>query len=94
MVEIERHGKFGHTLVQIHHISIMSIIYTFYKACRLKNQNVAPTINGLQVIKRCIKYTARQPHKPIFYPSNSYDVSNDTRLTWSGTQVEYYTTQK
>ena len=92
--EIERHGKFGHTLGRIQHISIMSIIYIFYKNCSLKTQNKVPTINCLQGFKRCIKYTASQPHKPIFYPSNYYDVSNVNRLTWSGTQVEYYTTQK
>ena len=31
------------------------------------------------------------PHKPIFYTSNSYDVSNVIRLIWSGYQFEYYT---
>ena len=29
----------------------------------------------------------------MFYPSNSYDGSNVIRLTWSGNQVEYHTTQ-
>ena len=33
------------------------------------------------------------PHKPIFYPSNSYDGSNFVRLTWSGNKFEYHTTQ-
>ena len=32
------------------------------------------------------------PEKPIFYPSSYYDRSNYIRLTWSGTQVEDYTT--
>ena len=91
---MECHGKSGHTLGQIQHISIMRIIYIFYKDFRLETQTVAPNRNGLQGINFCIKYTASQTHKPIFYPSNSYDVSNVTRLTWGGTQVEYYTTQK
>ena len=36
---------------------------------------------------------ASHPHKPIFYPSNSYYGSNVIRLTWSGNQVEDHTTQ-
>ena len=36
---------------------------------------------------------ASHPHNPIVYPSNSYDGSNVIRLTWSGNQVEYHTTQ-
>ena len=36
---------------------------------------------------------ASHPHKPIFYPSNSYDGSNFIRIIWSGNQVEEYTTQ-
>ena len=32
-------------------------------------------------------------HKPIFYPSNSYDGSNVIRITWSGNKVEHHTTQ-
>ena len=35
---------------------------------------------------------ARHPYKPIFYPYNYYYGSNVIRLTWSGNQVEYYTT--
>ena len=33
------------------------------------------------------------PHKLIFYLSNYYDGSNVIRLTWSGNQMEEYTTQ-
>ena len=36
---------------------------------------------------------ASHPHKPIFYPSNFYDGSNTTRLTWIGNQFENHTTQ-
>ena len=54
---------------------------------------MAPTLPGFQGIKRCVQYLASHPHKPIFYPSNSYDGSNVIRLTWSGNQVEDHTTQ-
>ena len=54
---------------------------------------MATALPGFQGIKRCVQYIASHPHKPIFYPSNSYDVSNVTRLIWSGNQVEYHTTQ-
>ena len=52
-----------------------------------------PTLPGFQGIKQCFQYLASYPHKPIFYPSSSYDESNVIRLTWSGNQVEYHTTQ-
>ena len=55
---------------------------------------MANTLPGFQGIKRCVKYLAIHPHKPILYPSYSYDGSNVIRLTWSGNQVEYHTTQK
>ena len=51
-----------------------------------------PNLPGFQGIKCCVQYLAIHPHKPIFYPSNSYDGSNFIRLTWSGNQVEYHTT--
>ena len=54
---------------------------------------MAHTLPGFQGIKRCVKYLASHPHKPIFYPSDSYDRSNVIRLTWSGNQVEEHTTQ-
>ena len=58
----------------------------------METQTVAPTIPGFQGIKCCIKYLSSHPHKPIFYPSNSYGGSNIIRLTWSVNQLEYYTT--
>ena len=91
--EMYYNGKFGHILIRIQHISLMSIIYIFYTTCSLANQTVVPNIPGFQGIKRCIQYLSSLPHKPIFYPSNSYDGSNFVRLTWSGNQVEYHTTQ-
>ena len=90
---MEYNGKFGHDIGQIQHIAIMSRIGIFYTAFRLGTQTVSPTLPVFQGIKRCIQYIASHPHKPIFYTSNSYDGSNATRLTWSGTQVEDYTTQ-
>ena len=60
----------------------------YYETCRLAAQNVAPTLPCFQGIKRCVKYLAIHPHKPIFYASNSYDGSNFINLTWSGNQVE------
>ena len=90
--EMEYHGKFGHTLGRIQHISLMSIIDHFYATCRLANQNVAPTLPSFQGIKRCVQYLDSLPHKPIFYPYNYYDWSNFIRLTWSGNKVEDHTT--
>ena len=87
--EIKYRVKFGHTIGRIQHISLMSIIYICYTAWHLSTQTVAPTLPGFQCIKRCIKYLASHPHKPIFYPSGSYDGSNVIRLTCSGNQVEY-----
>ena len=43
--------------------------------------------------KCCVLYLASHPHKPIFYPYNSYDGLNAIRLTWSGNQIEDHTTQ-
>ena len=85
---MEYHGKFGHILESIQHISLMSRIDFCYATCRLATQTVAPTLPGLQGIKRCVQYLASQQHKPIFYTSNSYDGSNIIRLTWGGNQVE------
>ena len=90
---MEYHGNFGHTLGRIQHIALMSRIDIFYTACLLATQTMAPTLPGFQGIKWCIQYLASNPHKPIFYPSDSYNVSNVTRLTWSGNQVEYHRTQ-
>ena len=85
---MEYHGKFGHTLGRIQQIALMIILRIFYATCRLENQNVAPILNGFQVIKRCVQYMDSHPHKPIFYPYHYYDVSNVIRLTCSGNQVE------
>ena len=87
------HGKFGHTLGRIQHIFLMSRIYLFYETCCLATQNVAPTLPGFQGIKRCVQYMDSHPHKLIFYPSNSYDISNVIRLTWIVNKVEDHTTQ-
>ena len=81
--EMEYHGKFGHTLGRIQHIALMIIIYLFYATCCLATQNVAPTLPGFQDINLFVQYLASQPHKPILYPSHSYDGSNFIRLTWS-----------
>ena len=51
-----------------------------------------PTLPGFQGINLCIQYMASHPHKPIFYPSNYYYVSNVIRLICSRNQVEDYTT--
>ena len=90
--ENEYHGKFGHTIGRIQHIAIMIIIDTCYTTCHLENQTVAPTIHGLRGINICVQYVAIHPHKRIFYPSNYYYGSNAIILTWSGNQIEYYTT--
>ena len=86
--EMEYHGKFRHTIGQIHYVAIMIRIDIFYTAFRLETQYEAPTLPGFQGIKLCIQYLASHPHKPIFYPYNYHYGSNVIRLTWSGNQVE------
>ena len=71
--EMEYHRKFGHALGRIQHIALMSRIDICYATCRLATQTVAPTLPGFQGIKRCVQYLSSHPHKPIFYPSKSYD---------------------
>ena len=71
--EMEYHGKFGHTLGRIEHIALMSRIDLCYATCCLTTQTLAPTLPSFQGIKRCVQYLAGNLHKPIFYPSNSYD---------------------
>ena len=44
--EMEYHGKFGHTLVRIKHIYLMSIIELYYATRNLATQTVAPTLPG------------------------------------------------
>ena len=92
-VEMEYHGNSGHNLGSIQHITIMSTLDICYATCNLSTQNVAPNIPGFLGIKCCVQYLASNPHKTIFYPSNSYYGSNFIRLTWSGNQVEEYTSQ-
>ena len=91
--EMEYNGKFGNTLVQIQNIDFMSILAIYYTASCMGTHTVAPTLLGFQSLKRCIQYLDSQPDKPIFYPSYYYDGSNVIRLTWSGNQVEDYTTK-
>ena len=90
---MEYRGKFVHTLGRIQHIALMIRIDLCYATCSLATQTVATTLPVFQGIKICVQYMASHPHKPIFYPSNYYDGSNFIRLTWSGNQVEYHTTQ-
>ena len=90
---IEYHGKFGHTCGRIQHIALMSRFDLCYTTCCLATQTVAATLTGFQAIKLRVQYLSSHPHKPIFYPSNSYDGSNFIWVTWSGNQVEYHTTQ-
>ena len=91
--EMEYNGKFGHTIGQIQKIDLMSTMGIYYTAWHLATQTLAPTIPGFQGINLFIHYLASHPHKPLFYPYNYYDGSNFIRLTWSGNQVEDYTTQ-
>ena len=90
---MEYHGKFGHTLVRIQNIAIMSRIDLCCATCRIDTQTLSPTLPGFQGIKRCVQYLSSHVHKPIFYPSNSYDGSNFIRITLSENQVEDHTTQ-
>ena len=77
---MEYRGKFGHTIGRIQHITLMSRIDLCYVTFLIDNQTVAPTLPGLQGIKRCVQYLDSHPHKPIFYPSNCYDGSNVIRM--------------
>ena len=90
--EMEYHGNFWHTLVWIQHIDIMSRIDICYTSFRMVTQNVSPTLHGFQGLKLWVQYLDSHPHKPFFYPSNYYYGSNVIIFTWSGNQVEYYTT--
>ena len=90
--EMYYRGKFGHTLVWIQHIYIMRKIDICYTAFHETTQNVSPKLPGFQGIKRCVRYLASHPNKPIFYLSIYYDGLNVIRLTWSGNKMEDYTT--
>ena len=80
---MEYHGKFGHILGRIQHISLMSKIDIFLATYHLATQSEAPTLSSFQGIKRCVQYMDSHSHKTIFNPSNSYDGSNVIKLTWS-----------
>ena len=67
-------------------------IYISYISYRLGIKTVAPTLPGLQGLKVLIQYLASNPPKTIFYPYNYFDRSNFIIITWSGTQVEEFTT--
>ena len=62
---MEYNGKFEHTLGRIQHISIIIRIELCYATYHLDTQIMAPNIPGYQGIKRCVKYMASHPHKPI-----------------------------
>ena len=91
--EMENRGRIGHIIGGKQYIALISRIDICYATCHILTQNLAPTLPGFQGIKRCVQYLDSHKHKPIFYPSNSYDGSNVIRLIWSGNQVEDYTTQ-
>ena len=82
--EMEYHGKFGHNIGRIQNVDIISRIDICYIAYHLATQTMATNLPVLQDINRCFQYMNSHPNKPIFYPSNYYDSSNITRLTWSG----------
>ena len=90
---MEYHGKFVHKLGRIQHIDLMSRADLCCATYCLANQTVAPTLPGFLGIKLCVQYMDSQPHKSIFYLSNSYDGSNVIRITWSGNEFEDHTTQ-
>ena len=91
---MEYHGKVGHTIGLIQNFYIMSRFYICYTASHLVIQTVAPTLPGVQYIKRFVQYLASHPHKTILYLYNYYYDSNFIRLTWSGNQGEDCKTQK
>ena len=91
---MEYHAKFGHTILRIQHISLISRIEFFYTYFQLATQTVSPTLPGLKVINISIKYLSSHRTKHISYPSNYYDGLNVIRLTWSGNQVEYHKTDR
>ena len=57
--ELEYHGKFGQTIEQIQHISVMIRISILYTACYLSTQNVASTIPGFQGCRWCIQFLSQ-----------------------------------
>ena len=63
---MEYHGEFGHNIGRIQHISLMSIIDTWFTSYRLATQTVTPTLPSFQGIKRCVQYLDSHTHTPIF----------------------------
>ena len=86
--EMEYHGKFGHTIGWIQHISIMSRIEICYSSCRLETQTMSPTLPSFQGLNRCIQYMYSHTLKPILYPYNYYYITNFIILIWSGNKLE------
>ena len=72
-------------------LSIFQIICEFYYS--VKNCLFRPFYPQFGEFGWLGPDSTSHPHKPIFYPSNYYCVSNVIRLTWIGNQVEDYTTQ-
>ena len=70
---LEYHAKFGHVIVEIQHISLISRTDICYATCCIVTQTVAPTLPCFQGIKQCVQYLASHTHKSIIYSSNSYD---------------------
>ena len=68
--------EIGHTLRRIEHIALMIRIGICCIICCIETQTVAPILPVFQGIKHFVQYLASHPHKLIFFPYNSYDVSN------------------
>ena len=58
---MEYHGKFGHTIGRMQHISLMIIFDICYAYCYISTKNVTPTLPGFRGIKICIQYMAIHP---------------------------------
>ena len=89
--EMGYHGKFGHTLGTIQHISLMIKIEIYYTTCYLETHTTAPTLPCFHGLKCCVQYLTVHSHKSIFYPSNCYDGINFVILTCSENQFEDHT---
>ena len=79
--EMEYHGKFGHNIGSIQQIALRIRIDMCYETFNLETQTVTSTLPVIQGIKICVQYLASRPHKPIFYPSDTYYGSNFIRIT-------------
>ena len=65
----------------------MSSIEICYMFRLLWTQTVVRNIPGFQGLKKFIQHLSTQPHKRIFYPSNSYDGSDVIILTCTVNKV-------